>query len=353
MTALASKLVGALGVRVRGYLEESTVRAEAPIVLTGTLDNSSLALLQVDDYQRRDQNRNDIFAALKAGIKLPAIDLGMRGGNFDSDGDLFVLRDPVMIIDGYQRVIQARRLLEATPDFPVQLSALVHFNSSLEFERPRFVYLNKGQQRVSGNKLLRESRADKPALLTLYGLSHNQPDCPLHLRVCWEQNMARHDLVTATTLLLVACRLHAHVGAIPAHRIDTLIAAIERVGTAIGLHALRRNVLTFLQVVDECWGLAEIEYRLPAPQVREPFLTSLADIFSGHEIFWRETSLFVETGWRRKLGLFRIMDPNIRQLCGAGGGARRLLRQMLLEHLNSGRRTHRLVARGDADADGG
>jgi hypothetical protein len=71
----------------------------------------------------------------------------------------------------------------------------------------------------------------------------------------------------------------------------------------------------------------------------------LADVFSRHPVFWREKKFFVEKDLLQKLATFPVHDPTIKQLAGAGGKARDMLRSLMIDHLNHGKRSRRLVAR--------
>jgi hypothetical protein len=48
---------------------------------------------------------------------------------------------------------------------------------------------------------------------------------------------------------------------------------------------------------------------------------------------------------RRKIKQFPLNDPQVSQLAGAGGQANIILYQMLLKHINSGKRIKRLRSR--------
>jgi len=62
--------------------------------------------------------------------------------------------------------------------------------------------------------------------------------------------------------------------------------------------------------------------------------------------FWHDNVLFVGTDLQRKLKTFPVTtDPTIAQLAGASGKGRDMLLQLMIDHINSGKRTRRLTAR--------
>lgn len=91
-----------------------------------------------------------------------------------------------------------------------------------------------------------------------------------------------------------------------------------------------------------------IEYRHSATQTKAIFLWSIAKMFAEHDVFWsgpERHDLFVDADDRRKLAKFPVTDPTVINLAGSAGKARNMLYQMLVDHMNSGRRTQRLRAR--------
>lgn len=67
-------------------------------------------LAQVDTYQRPLSDRSDIYQALKDGLVVPNIEIGVRGQDFTCEGDDYVIRSPAFIIDGWQRVGTALKI---------------------------------------------------------------------------------------------------------------------------------------------------------------------------------------------------------------------------------------------------
>ena len=324
------------------------------IILNGRLDAATLRFLKVDsEYQRPLGERSDIFEALKAGTIVPNIDIGVRGQDFETDGDNFIIRSPAFIIDGWQRVGTALRLLEVLPNHPMRIFATVHFGTDSLWERHRFTELNKNVKKVSPNLHLRNMRDSNEAVMTLFGLSNNTKDFALYKRICWSQNMKRDELLTAMMLAKAAKDLHGHRTSLRTGvTVPGIADALLRAAMAVSLPVFRKNVQSFASLVDEAWGLRSIEYRHAAPQVKGPFLFTLARVFSAHLDFWDANDRTFQVGadLRRKLAAFPIRDPQVVHLAGAAGQATKMLYQMLVQHLNSGKRTHRLRSRFDSEA---
>lgn len=332
---------------INGSLDEDPTSPSA-VVLHGRIDPSTLRFLKVDQtYQRPLGSRPDIYEALRAGVVVPSIEIGVRGQDFDCDGQDVIIRSPAYIIDGWQRVGTALQLLEHAPTHNVRMFASIHFGTGDLWERHRFTELNKNIRKVSANLHLRNMRDSNDAVLTLYGLSHSTKDFPLLHKVSWAQNMERGALLSARALCKAAMRLHAHKTAISGGRTEDIAAVIERSAKAVTLANFRRNVSTFFSVIDECWGINSIEYRHSAPQLKTTFLIQLARMFSVHLDFWDETDriFYVTADLRRKLAKFPIQDPHVKQLAATGGAAANILYDLLVSHMNSGKRTGRLRLR--------
>lgn len=327
---------------LNGALDEDPSSPSA-IILNGRIDPSTLRFLKVDSsYQRPLDDRSDIFEAIKAGVVVPNIDVGVRGQDFEADGDDFIIKSPAYIIDGWQRVGNAMRLMELIQDHPIRIFATVHFGTDDLWERHRFTELNKNVRKVSPNLHMRNMRDSNEAVLTLFGLSHNDKNFAFYNKVSWSQNMKPGELISAVQLAKAAVVLHMHHGALNFGRVETIAAAMTREIKVLGLTNFRRNIVTFADVIEECWGIKSIELRKSSPQIKQTFLIELARFFSSHKDFWDAGSriFFVAADHRRKLAKFPINDPHIKNLCGTGGAAANILADLLLKHMNSGKRTH-------------
>lgn len=330
-----------------GSLDESLAKP-GDIVLRGRVSPETLRFLKVDtEYQRGLDERDDIFKALKDGCVVPDIDVGVRGQDYYCDGEDFVIRSPCYIIDGWQRVGNAMRLLEIVPGSEIRIGALLHFGTNQAWEAARFTALNSNSRRVSPSLHLRNLRDQNPAVLTLYGLSENERNSPLRGRVCWEQNMRREHLLPALQFAKACLYLHRHVAPHNGVRVDAIAAGLEIAARKVTLHRFRQNCLTLFQVIEECFGITTIEYRRAATQLRGSFLLNLARLFSRHTNFWEpdDSTLHVDASWRRTLARFPLTDPQIVQLAGSGGPAIDILYSLMCEHMNRGKRTGRLEPR--------
>lgn len=325
------------------------------VIAHGWLGVESLTALRVDDYQREvlgvtsgKGKRVGLVKAVGAGVRLPDIMVGMRGQKFESPNKNDIdLLDRCYIIDGLQRVAALLQYAEANPDEAkyLRIGAEVRFNTSKESEKELFQVLNTSRIPVSPNIILRNLRDKHKALLTLYGLSQTDTKFALYKRVAWQQRMAREELISAQIFVRAASAVHGE--SISFSR--SLPATLDRIAESIGLAAFRKNVVHFFDVLDECFGVRNVAYKEVSPQLRGNFLTTLGAILSSHVNFWRADDpdvLFVDAPTRRKLASFPITDPEVIRLCGAGSMAIPILRQMLEDHLNKGKRANRLRKRG-------
>jgi hypothetical protein len=325
--------------------------AGGEIILRGVLDPESLDLLKVDEYQReilpgRGQNNitggnNAIRQAYETKKSVPDLDLGMRGGNYDERGKAFYLLDPVYIIDGLQRTTAAIETLKRGTS--PHVGAVVHFNTTEPWERERFHVLNAERTPLSGNVLLRNLGKKNRAVAMLHDLCSDS-SFVLAGRVCWNQRYRRDHLITGLLLYRLACTLHMHITAgLAGTRYAQTSIIMERLMDKIGRKALRSNVMEFWNVVEECWKVRDIVYREHAVQVRAGFAITLANIFNEHEDFWRDSQLFVGRDLRRKLALFSLRDTQVIALSSSSGQSRKILHNLMVQHINSGKRTKRLL----------
>lgn len=314
------------------------------IVVRGVIDPVSLNHLKVADYQREIlplAKIRDLAAAFKVGKTVPDIDLGMRGGQFLERDGAFYLQNDVYIIDGLQRRAGAIEALKA--GVVPRLGAMVHFNTTEEWERQRFRLLNIARTRLSPNVLLRNLRKENESIEMLYNLTMDT-GFVLGRKVNWSQRMKREELISALIFLKTMSRLHDHFGTgLRDTNHELLATALDRVMTKIGRNSVRLNTVTFWNLVDECWGVRTVHFKEGAVHLRSTFLFCLAALLGNHATFWKDSKLFVEKDLLRKIALFPITDPQVMNLSSASGQARELLYQLLLEHVNSGKRTKRLI----------
>ncbi|HUD08228.1 MAG TPA: hypothetical protein VMQ52_04070 [Candidatus Saccharimonadales bacterium] len=328
---------------INGALDETP---KGEVILRGVLTTDSLWIPEVDDYQREvlAQRKVDSLKEAIMGAGVPDIELGMRGQHcIDRDG-VYFLSDPIFIIDGYQRVTAARQLLEKNPEILLHLGATIHFGTTEEMERDLFEALNLGQTRLSPNVTLRNQRKKIQAADALYRLS-NVRGFPLYNKISWNQSMKRGELVTATTFVKVTGMLHSHAGPGRSSVVLDLIWGVQTIMDNVGRAVMIQNVKTFFELIDGCWGIQRVAYRQSAPYIRSTFMLTLARVLSDHETFWKGDKLVVEPSLGRKLASFPINDPEVIRLASASGMAAELLYSIMVNHINSGKRTKRLVQR--------
>lgn len=322
------------------------------IILRGSVDPSSLTDLLVDEYQREAlpvTGLSDMLEALKQGVIFPDIELGMRGHTIGEREGVYTLREPVYIVDGQQRVNAAIHFLRTNPDKTIRLGAMIHFGTSKEWERERFLVTNTGRLRISPNVILRNQRETSTSVQALYGLSTRDDRFVLKGRVSWNQRMTRGEFISALTMAKIAGRLLAHKA--PggrSNRTADLVPSLDRAVTIFGVNIFRDNIRTFFDLIDECWGIRRVQYKESAIYMRSTYLFVLAKVLCDHEDFWREDDgrrLFIDAPLRRKIALFAINDPEIIRLASSGGKAHEMLYMLMLGHINSGKRTKRLTAR--------
>ncbi|MDP3793851.1 MAG: hypothetical protein Q8R07_03810 [Candidatus Uhrbacteria bacterium] len=331
---------------LHGALDEK----QGDIVLRGVLDTDSFKLLQVASYQREVMpysRISELVAALKSS-KVPDIELGMRGGDYHEREGIFYLQNDIYIIDGLQRVSAGMQMLMEGGEQKPRLGATIHFNTSEEWERERFKVLNVSRTKVSPNVLLRNLCPEIEAIALLHTMSTKDPGFILHSRVSWDQRIQRTQIISALTLLKVTGMLHAHIGPGRGGDYHELAEGSQKIFDRVGRNTFRDNVKTFFEIVDECWGVRAIAFKEGATYMRATFLGSLARLFSSHLNFWRDRKFVVEKDLRRKLSTFPVSDPTVRQLSGASGQARSMLLTMMIQHINSGKRTHRLQPRDES-----
>ncbi len=336
---------------INASLDESD-DSTSGIVINGRIDASTLRFLKVDSaYQRPLGSRSDIFNALREGKVVPNIEIGVRGQDFISDGADIIIRSPAYIIDGWQRVGNALRLLELIPHHPIRIFGSIHFGTDEIWERHRFTELNKNIKKISPNLHMRNMRDSNEAILTLYGLCNSDRNFPLYRKVSWSQNMGRGEILSALVLAKTVGRLHGHRIPNTGASADLLGVALAKIPTTVTLPTFRRNVSTFFSIINDCWPFAAIEYRSTASQIKTTFLKELARMFSYHPTFWEhnDNTLAVSADDRRKLAKFPINDPQVARLAGTGGAASQILYQLMVDHMNSGRRTQRLRSRYDSE----
>jgi hypothetical protein len=314
------------------------------IVLRGIIDPDSFELLQVADYQREvlpTAKINELVKALEGGGRFPDVELGSRSSTYvERDGN-FYLPDDIFIIDGLQRITAGQRFMKTGPDRIAHIGCLIHFTTTEVWERERFRILNQERNKLSPSILIRNMRHELPAIETLFNLCEDK-QFVMQNKICWSQQMARVQLITARTFCETVSATHAHISAGRSTAANELALHVQRIMDKIGRNTLRDNVKLFFDIIDQCWGIRTIAYKEGATWMRSTFLQCLGEVFSMHQDFWRDNRLFVEADLVRKIKLFQTTDPYVKELSSARGQAVGLLRGLMIEHINSGKRTRRL-----------
>lgn len=348
---------------VNGALHED---ASGNIQLRGIVAPESLINLKVAPYQREilSQVKIDALSDAIGKGRVPDIELGVRGADFSSRDDVYTIKDDTFIIDGLQRVTAAAHFLRTVANAKPELGAKLHFNSTEQWERQQFRILNAERTKLSPNVLLRNYDQDSSVVHMLYGLSKD-PTFVLGHRICWNQYMRKEELITGITYAKIVGFLHGFVmpGLSNLGKVSTLVTNEDKLMLKIGRETFRDNIKTFFSTIDRCWGIKQIAYRDSAQVLRFTFLSCLATLFAMHPVFWKgedNYNLFVDSKNIQKLSLFPLTDPTIASLLstGAKGPASNMLLTLLIDHINSGRRTNRLRTRsvnlaedGDEDPD--
>ena len=319
------------------------------IILRGLIDPESLYLIQTDEYQREVLSGvkfDGLVKAFQTGKKVQDVTLGMRGHRVREHAEehTYYLQDPVFSVDGLQRISAAIAAMHEKPDTEVRLGAMIYFGTTQEWEKEQFVILNLHRTKVSPNVILRNMRDTYTVIGTLYSMSSGDKVFVLNDRVCWTQRMRRSDAINALTMLKTIGFLHSHIGPGRGSSIKDLVEGIQQIMERVGKNIFRENTRYFFEIVDICWGIRHASYG-GSTQLRGSFLRCLAQMFSSHnKIFFKENHrLMVDADTRKKLKSFPIGDQNIMNLASASGKSAEILYYMLIDHVNRGRRTKRLV----------
>ncbi len=333
---------------INGALDEVTIDGKPTIVLRGVVDPESLRDILVEEYQREILSREKIDRLKKAlrRSRVPDIDLGVRGEQYEDDGGTFWISDPVYVVDGLQRITAAMELLEE--GLRVHLGALISFNTNEAWEQERFEDLNLGQTKLSPNVTLRNQAKKCTSAALLLQLA-NAPKFPLRNRITWTQAARRDELITATTYFAIAGALHSHLGPGRAKNVIALCAGLDKIVDKTTQQVFAENILAFYDIIEECWGVRRVVYRGGAIYLRASFLRALALLLSRHTNFWQGNRLIVDKVVLRKLRNYPIDDPHVQGLSSSSGQASEMLYQLLVEHVKKGRPSVQLIRRDQAD----
>ena len=219
---------------------------------------------------------------------------------------------------------------------------MLHFGTTEQWERERFRILNMRRSRLSPNVLLRNQTAECPSLHRLYDLCSDE-SFVLHQRVSWSQHMRREELLTALTFLKTVMRLHSQFGAGRYESVAAIWQALPPMMANVGHSAMVENVKTFFELLDGAWGIRGILYKDRATHLKGAFLAALADVIAEYPAFWSGKVLSIPGDMKKKIGQFGLSDPSV-QAMACSTASIGLLSRLIVDHINSGRRTRRLVA---------
>lgn len=330
---------------VNGALDIIEIDGVERFALRGVIDPPSLSGINVPEYQREilaDGKIDVLKKALETG-RVPDIDLGMRGSAMTDLGDgVFLLRDDIFVIDGLQRTTAAMRLFEQ--DVMPHLGAIIHFDTTEVWERKRFEALNLGQTGLNSNVILRNLAHDEPAAKVVYDITQGRQFI-IRDKISWQQNMRRTDLITAITFYKVIGRLHSHLGPGKSDPRSLAKTGFPKIFKTVKPAVFEYNVNYFFKVIDELYGLQNIAYRAHAVHLKTSFLIALAGVVSDYVDFWDGNRLVVSKELRLKLAKFPLTDPHVKDLSSSAGKAITLLESLIVEHINSNKRTRRLTKR--------
>jgi hypothetical protein len=316
------------------------------IIIRGVIDPGSYGELLADSYQREIGSSSKISKLAEAirNSSVPDIELGMRGDKTrEADGGkTYYLQDPVFIIDGLQRISAGRYMLQQDPNSCPRIGCAVHLNTNFDWERDRFRILNQERSKVSVSVILRNSASDYTSLDMLLKLCGDK-NFVLHGRVCWSQAKQRDHVLNALVLLKIAAMLHSRFGPGRSSTHSQLSAGMDKIMEKIGRNVARDNTKRFFDLVDRCFNIKSIVFTHGAPQVKAGFLLSLADVLTRHEDFWDGNVLFVRRDLEQKLAKFPLHDPSVERLATGGGKSKEMMMSLLINHINSGKRTRRLT----------
>jgi hypothetical protein len=321
---------------------------EGQIVLRGVIDPASLDAPLRPTYQRETLPKSTIEGLMEAfrngSGRVPDVELAVRGERYgctDEKGT-YTITGSAYIIDGLQRISAARQCV-CDGGRPL-VGAMVHFGTTEQWERERFRILNMRRTRLSPNILLRNHAAECPSLRRLRQLCSDE-SFVLCQRVSWSQHMRREDLLTALTYLKTVTRLHSTFGAGRYISVSGICQAIPPMMANIGQATMVENVKTFFELLHTVWGVRGILYKDRATHLKGAFLAALADVISEYPAFWSDKTLRIDRDMQKKIGQFPLGEPSVRAMACSTASIG-LLSRVIVDHINSGKRTRRLVAPG-------
>ena len=158
--------------------------------------------------------------------------------------------------------------------------------------------------------------------------------------------------MNALTVLKIIGALHSHFGPGRSPRYYHLMKSTDKTMVTVGPNTWRANVRAFFEFLDQAFGVKTIKYADLSAHIRFGFLRTLAQVFADHKSFWIDTKLTIDPRDFQKMRAFPINDPGVVALIGGSSSVNPILYQKIVAHLNSGRRTTRMVKWNGQAADG-
>jgi hypothetical protein len=303
-----------------GALEDSP---DGRIILRGVIDAANLRKLGVGDYQKKTHSQSKLRRlghAVKEGSRLPDIELGMRGQNFDSTGNTYVLHDPCYIIDGLQRKMALCATDVRYPEVNCSVGAIINFSTTEKWERQRFEKLATDRTAVAPSVLLRNFAKDDKIAKMVLDLTQD-PDSILYRRVTWDQHMLSGELVYGSTLYHIIILLHSWKIAPGSRKAYAMIGQVNEIAENIGDAVMLSNTRKFFELADHFWGFKEVQKRDGVIHVSAEFLFVMAELMATMSIFWDGSSLDDSLKVRRLKTKLQI-SPKLKDWLKPSRGAR-------------------------------
>lgn len=322
---------------------------EERLIIRGVIDPTTLSVVRTDKYQREIMAGQKVSALVQAARNsvLPDIELGMRGSSYQvrEDGAVYLLQDPVFVIDGAQRINAILQVMKVDNEVKPKIGAVIHIDTNFDWERERFRILNQERSKISPNILLRNGCRDHPGVELVHSLCTQDQSFILYQKVSWDQRQGKDELIPAMRLCRVVNFLHYRFeGGGLADDVRDITTALDSKREKVGVNIVRDNTRNFFAFIDQCWNIRNIKYRDQQPQIKSTFLEVFARFFTDNDEFWDGSRLRITARQKNKLAKFAVTDPDVSRLCGSGGQAKQILSQLLISHFNSGKRINRLAS---------
>ena len=343
------------------------ITQKGTIVGLGYFKPQSLMHLRVDNYQREvlsARNSDSLYTAVKGGEYLPPITVGVRSQDYKNGGNSMFLPDACYIIDGVQR---RAAILTCFEEDPVQfgnymIGADIRFGTSYAAEKRLFHILNLRRTSLSPNVTLRNLRDKFSGIAVIFGMSANDKEFALYQRIQWTQRSEIGDLIGAMTVARTAIELFRHVrpdftrggkdkpnetGRRPGTSQgspDGVAVSIENRVKKIGLQNYRESIATLFELIDQCWGIRELETSASRPHLKTHFLRALSMVLSEHKDFWKGNKLVIAPAHRerlKQLPLSKLATPDQDNNYAEA----LMLSQIIIRHLNRGKSINKLHPR--------